>query len=199
MLPNNNNNIDVFKNQPIPNGEFHIVPDNLQYVIKDIFEIVVFKYLLQFNNRKDNSAFPSYESMTQGVMSRPKAIDAVKGLITKGYISKENRYQTSNIYTIHFDKLVNDIHQSTEFTSKRGLLGRDRKHKQKLPIERELGGAMKAVQLVKQGRLEDASKINYQATKQAKLELGIVEVRKKNKNLKKKMIEKEGEKWHTNT
>lgn len=76
----------------------------------DIYEQMVYVVLRSFSNARDNSAFPSYETIAKlGRMSRRKAIDAVNQLVEKGLVDKETRMtvtkhgkirNTSNNYTL---------------------------------------------------------------------------------------------------
>lgn len=76
----------------------------------DIYEQMAYIVLRSFANARDNSAFPSYETIAKlGRMSRRKAIDAVNKLIDKGLVTKETRMtvtkhgrirNTSNVYTL---------------------------------------------------------------------------------------------------
>lgn len=109
----------------------------------DIYEQMAYIVLRSFANARDNSAFPSYETIAKlGRMSRRKAIDAVSSLIEKGLLTKETRMtvtkhgrirNTSNIYTIqrpsratgqvvhtmhhtsaqHAPTLVHDVHHTS--------------------------------------------------------------------------------------
>jgi hypothetical protein len=76
----------------------------------DIYEQMAYMVLRSFTNARDNSAFPSYETIAKlGRMSRRKAIYAVSSLIEKGLVTKETRLttskhgrirNTSNLYTV---------------------------------------------------------------------------------------------------
>jgi Helix-turn-helix domain len=92
----------------------------------DIYEQMAYMVLRSFTNARDNSAFPSYETIAKlGRMSRRKAIYAVGSLIEKGLVTKETRLttskhgrirNTSNLYTVKRPAhVMHDMHpQSAE-------------------------------------------------------------------------------------
>lgn len=90
----------------------------------DIYEQTAYMVLRSFSNARDNSVFPSYETIAKlGRMSRRKAIYAVNGLVIKGLVEKEIRMSatkhgkirnTSNLYTIKRPAhVMHDMHQSS--------------------------------------------------------------------------------------
>lgn len=97
------------------NGQFYQLPKNLHRVVANSYEFSILAYLLQCEN--EGKAFPSYNTMAQGLMSRREVIRAIKSLISKGYLTKEPQHYHSNIYHIIISKLVTDIHQCLTVTS----------------------------------------------------------------------------------
>lgn len=86
------------------------VPNGLHLILDNVYEYVAMSYLLRCRNEY-NIAFPSYNAIAQGLMSRLQAIRSCKTLIEKGYIKIRKRKYKSNIFTIDLGKIVSDINQ----------------------------------------------------------------------------------------
>jgi len=91
------------------NGHFYTLPKYLHNVVSSTYQLAILTYLLQCENKDE--AWPSYNKMAQGLMSRWKAIRCIHELIDKGYITKTTNAFHSNTYSIVMDKLVSDTDQ----------------------------------------------------------------------------------------
>jgi len=67
------------------------------------FELVVYLILCRYGNN-GKAAFPSYNTIARkAAMSRASAARALSGLLKKGYITKQNRRGSSNVYRVLFE------------------------------------------------------------------------------------------------
>lgn len=98
------------------NGNFYQLPKNLHRVVSNTYQLAILSYLRQCEN--NGEAWPSYNKMAQGLMSRWKAIKTIKALIEMGYLTKEPNAYHSNTYHIDIEKLVSDTNQYATPTSK---------------------------------------------------------------------------------
>ena len=103
-------------------GSFYQLPKHLHRVVKSPFALCVLAYLLQCRNG-DNSCYPSYQTITQGLMSRRQAIKSVNELAEAGFISITKTPYKANTFTVNvefimqltseYSSLVNTVHQPT--------------------------------------------------------------------------------------
>ncbi len=67
------------------------------------YELLVFFILCRYGNR-GKAAFPSYNTIARkAAISRASAARALSGLLKKGYITKQNRRGSSNVYRVLFE------------------------------------------------------------------------------------------------
>lgn len=98
------------------NGRFFQLPKGIHRIVDDPYQLAILTFLLQCE--KDGQAFPSYQTMTQGLMSRWQAIESIKKLKDKGFLVKESNNFRSNIYHLNIPKLVSEAYQYATQTSK---------------------------------------------------------------------------------
>lgn len=110
-------------------GSFHQVPDNVHKIFQSVYELAIFNYLLQCSDSSCKS-FPSYSTLSQGLMSRYQAILTVKQLVKRGYVSIEKREFKSNIFVINIEKVINDVNQAMSLTGQVTRPG----NQQRLPL-----------------------------------------------------------------
>ena len=105
-----------------------VVPvDIMEIPDLSIHEQMTYIVLRSFANAHSSTAFPSYATIARlGRMTRRHAINCVGVLIKKGLLTKEEQFkvtkekkirQSSNIYTIESPRVVNGIHQGSEYHS----------------------------------------------------------------------------------
>ena len=105
-----------------------VVPvDIMEIPDLSIYEQMTYIVLRSFANAHSSTAFPSYATIARlGRMTRRHAINCVGVLIEKGLLTKEEQFkvtkekkirQSSNIYTIESPRVVNTIHQGSEYHS----------------------------------------------------------------------------------
>ena len=105
-----------------------VVPvDIMEFPDLSIYEQMTYIVLRSFANAHSSTAFPSYATIARlGRMTRRHAINCVGVLIEKGLLTKEEQFkvtkekkirQSSNIYTIESPRVVNTIHQGSEYHS----------------------------------------------------------------------------------
>jgi hypothetical protein len=103
-------------------GTFYQLPKYLHRIVKSPYAFCVLTYLLQCKNGS-NACFPSYQTITQGLMSRRQAIKSINELKKAGIISITKQPYKANAFTINVDllieltseysSLVNTLHQPT--------------------------------------------------------------------------------------
>lgn len=97
-------------------GNYTKIPNDIHKIVKSVYELSILIYLLRCCD-SHNKCFPSYDKITQGLMTRRHCMNLCKELTKRGYIRIKERKFKSNIFTINIERIVNDIHQCTTVTS----------------------------------------------------------------------------------
>jgi hypothetical protein len=106
-----------------PAGNFFQVPNGIHRAVNSPYDLSVLIFLMQCADR-NGKCFPSYATISQGIMSRYQAIKSVKNLHDKGIVNIERIPYKTNTFIVDFHKLVNLIDQSTTLTSQSHRLHR---------------------------------------------------------------------------
>ena len=88
-------------------GTFYQVPKGLHKIVKRSSDLCVLTYLLKCKNGS-NSCYPSYQTISQGLISRREAMRAVKRLKGIGIISVTKTPFKVNTFTINIE-LINKL------------------------------------------------------------------------------------------
>lgn len=93
-------------------GAFAVIPTSVEQYLPMMSrdELRVFMYLCLRQNNMDHSCFPSYQTIAGATgVARRKVIEAMKGLLDKNLLLKEERVNantdvpTSNVYTVLYE------------------------------------------------------------------------------------------------
>ncbi len=106
------------------NKNFYLNPNYIQYITDTAYEYCILSFLIQLSNNTDDKPSPDIPTLQMGFMARQTTVDSLDGLRVKQYISWKRRYNKSNVYTINFDKIINDIQNKFEL-----LHNKPKKHK----------------------------------------------------------------------
>jgi hypothetical protein len=96
-------------------GHYFQVPNDIHRSIKSVYELCALMYLIRCSNGSGES-FPSYQTISQGIMSRRQAIRAVKSLVHLGIVSILPTPFHANTFTLNMEKLLKLIRSGDQQT-----------------------------------------------------------------------------------
>ena len=92
-------------NQQFRPGEFYQVPKGLHRIVKYPTDLCVLTYLLQCRNG-NNACFPSYQTISQGLISRRQSMISIRRLKGAGFISITGAPYKTNTLTINIELIT---------------------------------------------------------------------------------------------
>lgn len=92
----------------INNKKYFVLPNDIHKIVKTPYQFIALTYLMRCTNNKE-LAYPTHNTITQGLMSTRKCCTALDELQDMGYITITVRNNTSNIYTVNIEKILNTV------------------------------------------------------------------------------------------